>query len=124
MRSENINADIAGRPENLSVKAKLAWQYFFEGFGGWIAVKTDDGRWIVMDEGFNLNKSIVFPDEDSFVQWLEVSAEDHLIIDTVDFLKCFVSVPDIIDESVSEAILKRIESVDCQAYAQVCETAE
>ena len=112
MRRENISANPASRPVDILLKAKLAWQYFFENNAGWIAVTTDDGSWIVMDEAFDLNTSMVFPDQDSFVEWLETTAEEHLKDDPVEFLKSFVSVPDIIDESVAETILKRIEVVD------------
>ena len=112
MRSENISANQASLPQGISLKAKLAWQYFFENNAGWIAVTTDDGSWIVMDEAFDLNASMVFPDQDSFVEWLETTAEEHLKDDPIEFLKSFVSVPDIIDESVAETILKRIEAVD------------
>ena len=112
MRSENISANQASLPQGISLKAKLAWQYFFENNAGWIAVTTDDGSWIVMDEAFDLNTSMVFPDQDSFVEWLETTAEEHLKDDPIEFLKSFVSVPDIIDESVTETILKRIEVVD------------
>ena len=58
---EYISANQASCPEDISLKAKLAWKYFFENNAGWIAVKTDDGPWIVMDEGFDLNTSMVFP---------------------------------------------------------------
>ena len=112
MRREYISANQASRPEDISLKARLAWKYFFENNAGWIAVKTDDGPWIVMDEGFDLNTSMVFPEQDSFVEWLEITAEEHLKDDPIEFLKSFVSVPDIIDESVTETILKRIEVVD------------
>ena len=112
MRRENISANPASRPVDILLKAKLAWQYFFENNAGWIAVTTDDGSWIVMDEAFDLNTSMVFPDQDSFVEWLETTAEEHLKDDPIEFLKSFVSVPDIIDESVTETILKRIEVVD------------
>ena len=112
MTRENISANPARRPDDIPLKAKLAWKYFFENNAGWIAVKTDDGPWIVMDEGLDLNTGLVFPDKDSFVEWLETTAEEHLKDDPIEFLKSFVSVPDIIDESVAETILKRIEGVD------------
>ena len=112
MRSENISANQASLPQGISLKAKLAWQYFFENNAGWIAVKSDDGPWIVMDEAFDLNTGMVFTDQDSFVDWLEITAEEHLKDDPIEFLKSFVSVPDIIDEYVPETILTRIEAVD------------
>ena len=61
----------------LSRKARASWYYF--GFDpreryGWSAIPSGSEAVIVTDESHNLNTSMIFPDVDEFVNWLEEMA--------------------------------------------------
>lgn len=102
-----FTATQAAPPPNLSLKARLAWKYFFE--AGWAVVKTQDGAIICTDEGCDLTTATVFPDEESFVMWLEATASSHLNDDPVGFLRGFVSVQELVTESVAREIMKALD---------------
>ena len=55
-----FTAAMATPPPNLSLKARLAWKYFFE--NGWAVVHTGDGSYIVTDEALELENATIFPD--------------------------------------------------------------
>ena len=62
----------------VSWKAKVSWDYF--GFDpceryGWSALLSGSEAVIVTDETHDLNMSMIFPDVDEFVNWLEVAYE-------------------------------------------------
>ena len=97
----------AAPPPNLSLRAKLAWKYFFE--AGWAVVHTGDNCWITVDEGMDLTTASIFPDEDAFISWLETVCTEHLNDDPVWFLACFVSIPELVTESVAREIMKALE---------------
>lgn len=69
-----FTATMASMPENMSLKARLSWKYFFD--GGWAVVKAGD-CYICCDEALELATATVFPDEDSFISWLEAVATEH-----------------------------------------------
>ena len=100
---------MADRPKNMSLKAQLGWKYFFE--GGW-AVTTAGDIWIFTDEGCDLQYAQVFPDEESFVVWLETVTDDHLECDRLDFLRSFVSVPELVNERVAEQMERVINPTE------------
>lgn len=102
-----FTATQAAPPNNLSLKARLAWKYFFE--AGWAIVHTADAPYIVTDESLDLTTATIFPEEDSFVCWLETVCREHLNDDPVGFLACFVSVPELVTESVAREIMKTLE---------------
>lgn len=102
-----FTANIPTPPDNLSLKARLGYKYFFE--SGWAAIHNESDVWIVTDEACNLDKSLIFPDTDDFISWLEGVVDDHLSDDPVRFLRLFVSIPDLIDTFVAEAIIDIIE---------------
>ena len=60
------------------------------------------------DEGCDLQAAQIFPDEESFISWLESVADDHLECDRLGFLRSFVSVPELVDARVAEAMLRVI----------------
>lgn len=97
---------MAAMPENMSLKDRLAWKYFFD--GGWAVVKAGD-CYICTDEALYLTTATIFPDEESFVMWLESCASDHLNDDPVSFLRLFTSIPELINEEVANVILKALE---------------
>lgn len=102
-----FTATMADMPSNLSLKARLAWKYFFE--AGWAVVHTGDGPYIVTDEALELENATIFPDEDAFVSWLETVCGEHLNDDPVGFLRNFVSLPELMTESVAREIVKALE---------------
>ncbi len=56
----------------------------------------------------NLSTSAVYPDDEAFIDWLEQVTTDHLADDAVEYLKSFVTVPDLIDDFIAEALVLRI----------------
>ena len=98
-------------PPVMSLKARLSWEYFF-GFscGGWAAVHTQDGCWIVTDEACDLATASVYPDDDSFIDWLESVADDHLGDDRVEFLQSFCRLPELVNDCVAREMEKVIAS--------------
>lgn len=103
-----FTATQAAPPPNLSLRAKLSWHYFFE--NGWAVVKTQDGAIICTDESLDLSTATVFPDEDAFVSWLETVCSEHLNEDPVGFLACFVSIPEMITDTVANATIEVLAS--------------
>ena len=85
------------RPDNISLKAILAWEYFFEDKPGtWAVVRTYDGAWIITDETMELEVAQVLPDDESFVEWLEDVADDHLKNMPDEFLGLFITAPELL----------------------------
>ena len=91
-------------PEDLSLKARLAWKYFFE--NGWQITLSCDTVYIVTDESTDLSDASIYPDEAELVEWLESCADAHLADDPVSFLKSVVDYPELITEGVAEEIKK------------------
>lgn len=95
-------------PPSMSLKARLAYIYFFGdgrlNDGGWAVAKTADGCWIVTDEGCDLEQASIYPDDDSFVDWLESVADDHIGDDRVRWFQGFVRVPELVDDSVAKCM--------------------
>lgn len=96
---------MASMPEGMSLKARLAWKYFFD--GGWAVVKAGD-CYICTDEGMDLSTATIFPDEDAFVEWLEAVATEHLEDDRIAFLSLFCSIPELITDTVAREMEKAI----------------
>lgn len=96
----------APQPANLSLKARLAWKYFFD--SGWAVVRTESGVYICTDEGMDLSTATVFPDEDAFISWLEAVATEHFEDDRIGFLQTFTSMPELITDTVAREMEKLI----------------
>ena len=101
-----FTATQASPPPNLSLKARLAWKYFFD--GGWAVVRTSDGCYIVTDEGMDLATASIYPDEDIFISWLEAVATEHLEDDRIGFLSLFCTIPELITDTVAREMEKLI----------------
>ena len=102
-----FTASMATPPENMSLKARLAWEYFFgAACGGWACVRTADGAIVVTDESCNLDTASIYPDDDSFIAWLEAVAEDHITNDRVEWFRSFVVVKELVDNDVAVAMEK------------------
>lgn len=99
-----FTAILADPPSHMSLKARLAWKYFFD--GEWAVVRMESGEFICTDEGMDLNTATVFPDEDAFVEWLEAVATEHLESDRIGFLSLFCSIPELITDTVAREIEK------------------
>ena len=96
----------APQPEGLSLKARLCWSYFFD--NGWAVVRTNTGVYIITDEACELERSEIFPDEESLISWLESVADEHLEDDPKNFLSCFVSIPDLLSPAVIDEMKKLV----------------
>ena len=105
-----FTASIPAPPAYITLRAHLAYLYFFGDnrccSGGWALAHTDDGVWIVTDEACDLNTASVYPDDESFIAWLESTATAHLEDDRVEFLQNFVALPELIDDEVARAMEK------------------
>ena len=92
-------------PPEMSLKARLAWEYFFGSCcGGWACVRAVDGVWIITDEACDLDNAMIYPDDESFVSWLESVADDHISDDRVEWFRGFVRVPELVDNDVALAM--------------------
>lgn len=109
-----ITGQAIDRPENMSIKANLEWDYLQINNGGWVAVSGGAYEIIVMNESCDLFDSMVFMDEDDLVEWLERSADDALKNEPADFLVKSGAVNDFFIDSpgVISAILAEIKSDD------------
>ena len=108
---------MAEKPEGMSLKAQLGWKYFFD--GGWAATTAGD-IWIITDEGCDLSYAQVFPDAESFVDWLESVVDDHLESDRLDFLRSFCSIPELVDDRVAEEMMRVIDPGLEEAIEKIC----
>lgn len=105
--SITFTASPMSKPDDLSLKASLAWDYFFN--NGWFCVDTGDGGIIVTDEARNLNDAFVLPDYSSLQEWLESYSTDHLAVDPADYLRSCGVVPDaLLSDAVVQALLATI----------------
>lgn len=111
-----FTASPMSKPDDLSLKASLAWDYFFNN-GSWFCVETGDGGIIVTDETRNLSDAFVFYGYDSFLEWLESDATDKLAEDPTEYFRACGVVPDnLLSDSVVQAILATINSPDNAPY--------
>ncbi len=110
-----FTASPMSKPDDLSLKASLAWDYYRINNGGWCCAEADngDGGIIVTDEARSLNDAFIFPDYDSFIDWLEADAEEKLADDPADYLRACGVVPDnLLSDSVVQALLATINAPD------------
>ena len=102
----NFSAIPLPMPEDMSVKARLAWDYFQFNNGGWLVVETADGSVVATDEGGNISESgFVCPDLDSFVDYLEEVADERIKDGDTNFLSAWIK-PDLLNTEVAEAAFK------------------
>ena len=98
----------------MSLKAKLAWQYYFGTDTGtdkqsWACIHPNDGTWIVCDEERDLDYASIFPDDDSFINWLEETTNERLQYEAENFLSQFITVPELATEKTVRAMLEIVE---------------
>ena len=98
----------ADPPDQMSLSARLAWKYFFE--NGWAIVRTEDGVYIVMDEACELETAHVYPDEESLLVWLEDTTSRIMEDDPEDFLRNFVTVPELASEGFVEVLKDMLDA--------------
>lgn len=110
MNNITFTAPPMTKPDDLSLKASLAWDYFFNN-GSWFCVETGDGGIIVTDETRYLNEAFVLPDYSSLLEWLESYSADHLVEDPADYFRACGVVPDnLLSDSVVQALLATINA--------------
>jgi hypothetical protein len=97
------------KPDDLSLKASLAWDYYKFNNGCWCCVESGCGEIIVTDEARCLNDALVLPDYVSFVEWLEADADQKLADDPAGYLRACGVVPgNLLSDAVVEALLATI----------------
>lgn len=107
-----FNASPMSKPDDLSRKESLAWDYFF-GNGCWCCAETGDGSIIVTDESRDLSNAFVLPDYAAFLEWLESDATDKLAEDPADYFRACGVVPDnLLSDSVVQALLDTINAAE------------
>jgi len=105
-----FTASPMSKPDDLSLKASLAWDYFFNN-GSWFCTETVDGSIIITDETRNLSGAFVLPDYTSFLEWLESDATDKLAEDPAEYFRACGVVPDnLLSDSVVQALLATINA--------------
>lgn len=108
MNNITFTASPMSKPDDLSLKASLAWDYFLNN-GSWFCVETGDGGIIVTDEARNLSDAFVLPDYSSLQEWLESYSADHLAVDPAEYFRACGVVPDnLLSDSVVQALLATI----------------
>lgn len=111
MNSITFTASPMSKPDDLSLKASLAWDYykFNAGERNWFCTETMDGSIIVAEETRNLSYAFVLPDYASFLEWLEADATDKLAEDPAEYFRaCGVVPDDLLSDSVVQALLATI----------------
>ena len=94
----------------MPLRAKLGWEYFFESnHPDWGCVHTADGMWIVTDEACDLDNAMIYPNDESFIEWLDSVATENLNDSPVEFLSCFVHIRELVTQEVASAMKKVIE---------------
>lgn len=119
MNNITFTASPMSKPDDLSLKASLAWDYYKFNVGerNWFCVETADSSIIVTDETRNLRDAFVFSDYDSFLEWLESDATDKLVEDPAEYFRDCGVVPDnLLSDSVVKALLSTINSPDTAPY--------
>ena len=72
-----FTAEAMKKPENMSTLAELAWNYFDFPCGTWCVAQANETV-IVTDESADFDSAVVFPDNDSFHDWLEYTAREKM----------------------------------------------
>lgn len=107
-----FTASPMSKPDDLSLKASLAWGYFF-GNGCWCCAETGDGSIIVTDESRDLSNAFVLPDYTTFLEWLESDATDKLAEDPAEYFRSCGVLPDnLLSDSVVQALLATINAAE------------
>ena len=115
MNNITFTASPMSKPNDLSLKASLAWDYYKFNVDerNWFCVETGDGGIIVTDETRNLSDAFVFSGYDSFLEWLESDATDKLEEDPAEYFRDCGVVPDnLLSDSVVQALLATINAPD------------
>ena len=113
MNNITLTASPMSKPDDLSLKASLAWDYYEFNVGerNWFCVETMDGGIIVTDESRSLDNAFVFPDYDSFLEWLESDATGKLVEDPAAYFRDCGVVPDnLLSDAVVQALLSTINA--------------
>ena len=110
MNNITFTASPMSKPDDLSRKESLAWDYFFDK-GSWFCTETMDGNIIVSEESLDLRNAFVFSDYDAFLEWLESDATDKLAEDPAEYFRACGVLPDnLLSDSVVQALLATVNA--------------
>ena len=97
------------KPADMPLLADLAWRYFDFNSCGWCAALIGECILVTDESGDASENSMVFPDEDSFIEWLTTCAREHLQDAPRDFLiACDMIHPSVATDAVVDAVLAAI----------------
>ena len=107
-------------PENLSLRARLAWDYFFKlRKPTWGVVKTNEGAWIIIFEDRNLEEAQIFKNDEHFIFLLEAMCTYELNDYPKDFLEHFTNVKEILTDDVVVAMKREILAAPTQVFGHL-----
>ena len=88
-------------PATASLKAKLAWSYFYRGYD---LIRTQNNFLLITRNNRTLDDAEAFMDEQRFLSHLEQKVDDALQTDKVKFFRSFVMFPELVTLDVAEAL--------------------
>lgn len=88
-------------PATISLKAKLAWHYFYRGYD---LIRTKNGCFLITRNNRNLDEAIAFATEAEFISHLERETDRALQTDSVKFFKSFVMFSELVTQNVAVAL--------------------
>lgn len=110
MNNITFTAPPMTKPDDLSLKASLAWDYYFDK-GDWFCAETGDGGIIVTDESRDLSNAFVLPDYVSLLEWLESYSESMLENDPADYFRACGAIPDVLlSDGVVQALIAAVNA--------------
>lgn len=92
-------------PATASLKAKLAWSYFYRGYD---LIRTQNNFLLITRNNRTLDDAEAFMDEQRFLSHLEQKVDDALQTDKVKFFRSFVMFPELVTLDVAEALERAI----------------
>ena len=106
--SNVVKFTVAQPPENIPLKAKLAWLSLSR--AGNQFVHTNDGHWLLFNG--DLNKSVIFCNDEKLIEWLEEITNRNIAENKIGFLQQFCpSVPELINEAVAAEMEKEVNGI-------------
>ena len=88
-------------PESATIKAKLAWHYYYRGYE---LVHTKNNYILVTRNNRNLDEAIAFSSESEFVSHLERRTDEALRTDKENFLRSLLRFPELLTQAVISAL--------------------
>ena len=109
MKRITVEGTPAERPECLSLKAQIGWEYFFGQEGG-TCFHLCDGTWLVLNKDLDIDTAKVFVNDESFAGFLKIVVDEKMEEEgELDFFSRFVTVPDLMTGELALAMRQVID---------------